>query len=618
VITRTQRTAVLVAAVAAIVIAANASSGAYFSQSWGWVALAFLVPATVLLVLDRVSAPGRLRVAFVGLVGALAVWIALSAVWSLSAPASAREVERVLVYVSVALAVALVLRRGDGPAVTTGVLVGTGAIATYGLATRLLPDQFDTTEDMFNAYRLAEPLGYWNAFGMVAAIAVVLSVGVIVHARSAIAAALVGAALPVLVMALYFAFSRGSWLALFFGLAAMVALDPRRITILWTLIVTAPAAAFAVAVASRQDALTTTGSTAAEAARAGHRLAWLLVMLVPASALLAVFAHGVTRHVTVPPAFRRGVAALLAAGAAGVVVVALAAAGGPLSAVSEIRERFVAYPAGGSSLNDRLFTFSGLGRAETIRVAWDSGVDHPVVGTGAGTFEILWYEGRPSTQIVRDAHSLYAETFNELGIVGLTVLVASLLVPLVGAIRSRRSRFVAPATAAFLAWVSASALDWHWEMVGLTVTALLVGSVGLLAAEHRPGGGLLHGTRIALLGVTGTLSVFAVWSLVGNQALFAGREAISRKDWHAAREHAQRAEVLLFWSHEPELVLGDAAAGLGDREGALEAYRDAVEMDPRRWIAWLRIARVARGAESDAAHDRVRQLNPREEGLPGE
>ncbi len=75
--TRTVRTYVVAAATAAIVTAANASQGAYFSQSWGWVALAFLVPTSVLLILDRVTVPGRLRTAFVCSIGALAAWIAL-------------------------------------------------------------------------------------------------------------------------------------------------------------------------------------------------------------------------------------------------------------------------------------------------------------------------------------------------------------------------------------------------------------------------------------------------------------------------------------------------------------------------------------------------------------
>jgi hypothetical protein len=618
VITRTQRTILVALAVAAIVIAANASSGAYFSQSWGWVALAFLVPATLLLIFDRVSGPGRLRIAFASLMGALGVWIALSSAWSVSTPGTVREVERFLVYLSVALAVAIVLRRGDGPAVAVGAFLGAGSIASYGLATRLLPDRFETPADMFNAYRLAEPLGYWNAFGLVCTLATVLAVGAMVHARRALLVVLAGGVLPVVVMALYFAFSRGSWLALFFGLAATVALDPRRISVLWSLAVTAPVSAVGVAVASRQDALTTTGATAAEATREGHRLAWLLALLVPCSAALAWLAYWVARRVRVARGVRRGVALVLAGGVVGAVAIALVAAGGPRSAVSEIREGFGATPTGGSSLNDRLFTIYGAGREETIRFAWDEGVDHPVAGTGAGTFETLWYEGRPSMQIVRDAHSLYVETFNELGVVGLALLGALLLVPLIAAFRARHARFVAPAAGAYLAWVSASSLDWHWEMAGLTSTALLAGSVGLLAAERRSRDALLPSSRLALVGVTGTLSVLAVWSLVGNQALFAGREAVARKGWSDARDDARRAQALLQWSHEPDLVRGDAEAGLGNRDGALSAYRDAVEKDPENWIAWLRVAQVARGAERAAAYDRVRELNPREEGLPGE
>ena len=76
--------------------------------------------------------------------------------------------------------------------------------------------------------------------------------------------------------------------------------------------------------------------------------------------------------------------------------------------------------------------------------------------------------------------------------------------------------------------------------------------------------------------------------------------------------------ALLFWSAEPAVVLGDAAAGLGDREAALGAYREAVATDPQNWVAWLRLAQVARGPERAAAYRRVHELNPLEEGLPGE
>jgi len=617
--TRVQRTGVVAAAVAAIVVAANASSGAYFSQSWGWVALAFLVPTTVLVILGRVTVPGRLRIVFTTLVGGLAAWIALSAMWSLSPSASVRELERTLVYVAVALAVALVLRRGDGPAVYAGSLVGLVAVTGYGLATRLFPDRFGFDDDPFNSYRLAEPVGYWNTFGLVAALAALLAVGLVGHTRRARYAALAAASLPVSTAALYFTFSRGSWAALGFGLAVAVLLDPRRLRLLVSVAVVAPASIAGVAAASTLDALTTEGSSAVAAAREGHRLAALLAALVALSAVLGWAVHRGVERVPVGARSRRIVDVALAAGVAIGIVVVLVGAGGPAAAVSELRDRFEAAPTGGGDdLNDRLFSISSNGRVETIGVAWDAGSERPVAGRGAGTFEYVWYEQRPSLQVVRDAHSLYAEMFGELGVIGLVLLLLVLALPIVAAVRARRARFVAPASGAYLAWVAAAGLDWHWEMVGVTMTAFLAASVGLLAAERQTGVRVSAGSRLALAGVTGTLSVLAVTSLVGNQALFAGRDAVRRADGADARDHARRAQALLFWSHEPELVLGDARRVLGDRVGALGAYRDAVAEDPENWVAWLRVAQVARGTERRAAYDRVRELNPREEGLPGQ
>ena len=125
------RTGVVAAATAAIVTAANASEGAYFSQSWGWVALAFLVPTSLVLILERATAPGRLRAGFAVLMLALAAWIALSAFWSVTSAGSIRELERMFVYVALALALAIVLRRGDGTGVAAGAFAGITFVSTY-------------------------------------------------------------------------------------------------------------------------------------------------------------------------------------------------------------------------------------------------------------------------------------------------------------------------------------------------------------------------------------------------------------------------------------------------------------------------------------------------------
>ena len=58
-----------------------------------------------------------------------------------------------------------------------------------------------------------------------------------------------------------------------------------------------------------------------------------------------------------------------------------AAAGGPAERSRGASHRFEAEPAVRADLNERLFSVSGNGRGETIRVAWDSATEHPVVGT---------------------------------------------------------------------------------------------------------------------------------------------------------------------------------------------------------------------------------------------
>jgi hypothetical protein len=625
-LTRTRRTFLVAAAVAAIVTAANASQGAYFSQSWGWVALAFLVPTSVLLILDQVTAPGRLRVAFAGLMVALGAWTALSATWSISSAASIREVERMLVYVALALAVALVLRRGDGTGVLAGLLVGTVLVSSYALGTRLLPDRLHTVPDPTANNRLAEPLGYWNALGLLAVMGVLVAAGFAAHARRSLLAACAGTVLPVFVLTTYFTFSRGAWAALVAGVAATSVLDPRRVRYLWSVLLLALPSALCVAYASQQDALTIVRPTGTDALDARHTVALVVVLAAVVSAVAAWSAHRVARRVTVP----RNVLRALGIGAVAVVVLAfvggIAAAGGPTAGVSKLRDHFRATSAFTSEvesgrtsvdLNQRLFSVSGSGRAEQLRVAWNAARDHPLAGNGAGTFEYLWYERRPNELVVRDSHSLYMETLAELGIVGLALLLAALLVLVAGAIRARRTRFAGAAFGAFVAWSAAAAIDWHWEMVGVTLVALLAGAVGLVAGERAAPNRLRGPARPVLIVAVVVLSVSSVWSLVGNQALFAGRDALARKDWAGARDDARTARKVLFWSAEPELVLGDAAAGLGDRQGALQAYRDAAATDSRSWVAWLRIAQVARGEERADAYRRVRQLNPREEGLPG-
>ena len=118
------------------------------------------------------------------------------------------------------------------------------------------------------------------------------------------------------------------------------------------------------------------------------------------------------------------------------------------------------------------------------RVAVEGASEHTALGSGAGSFDDVWLEQRPIQASVHDAHSLYLETAAEVGVVGLALLLCALGAPLVAAARAGDRRLVAPATAAYAAFLVHAGLDWDWEMP-VTVFAGLACGATLLVTSRR-------------------------------------------------------------------------------------------------------------------------------------
>src|SRR3982750_3563834 len=55
-------------------------------------------------------------------------------------------------------------------------------------------------------------------------------------------------------------------------------------------------------------------------------------------------------------------------------------------------------------------------RANYWQVAWDEWKEHPLTGTGAGTFMYTWLENRPGFGGVKQVHNVYLEQGTETGI----------------------------------------------------------------------------------------------------------------------------------------------------------------------------------------------------------
>jgi O-antigen ligase len=585
-------------------------NGGYFPTAWSWGALvALTVIAAVLVLGDAVRPSGFALASFGGLAG-FAAWTWLALLWSDNPAATVLEGQRVLLYVAVLAALVLLVRRSTAPVLLTATLVAIFLASGYGLLTRLFPERLGVY-DPVAAYRLEEPLTYWNALGVFAGMGALLALGFTARGRSLAGRALAGATLPLLFSTIYFTFSRGAWVATAIGFALAVAVDPRRLQLLFTAVVLAPAAALAVLLSSHQDALTRTDAPLSAASHDGHRLAVYLLVLAAVSALVALGLALAEKRI-VPPRQAR----LAFSGALVVVLVASLLAvfvryGGPVTLARKGYDSFTT--TSGTTpvnLNKRLFTFSGSYRSELWHVAWDDYRDHPLLGSGPGTYEQYWNQHRPIQHKVRDAHNLYLEVLAELGPVGLFLLLLALGAPLAAGALARGHPLAPLALAAYAAFLVHASVDWDWEMAAVTIAALACAAALLAAADQRDAPPLLS-PRVRAAGVVAglALAVVAFVGVIGSSALAASDRALTKGRYDEAASQARKAARWWRWSPDPWRQLGDVQSDQGDDDAARASYRRAISKDGKDWLLWYDLSTVSTGDEARSALAEARLLN---------
>jgi Flp pilus assembly protein TadD len=110
--------------------------------------------------------------------------------------------------------------------------------------------------------------------------------------------------------------------------------------------------------------------------------------------------------------------------------------------------------------------------------------------------------------------------------------------------------------------------------------------------------------------VTLLVGAVAFVGLVGASALSASEEALRKGRYGEAQDEARKASRWWRWSPEPWTRLGEAQFEAGDRRGARESFRKAVEEDRRDWALWYDLASASEGAESRRALAEAARLNP--------
>ena len=471
-----------------IVLALAWRSGGYFPDALLQAGCAaFAVLAVLLIARPPAWTPSGPTLLALAALGGLAVWTGLSATWSPMPDVALEDFQRDLAYAGL-FGLGL-LAAGSGRYsrhLAWAVLAVGTVVCAAGLASRLYPGAFEAAAQPagLGGYRLAYPLAYWNAFGALGALTVVLGLGLAADPRSHPALRGLACAAAVLAgTAAYLSFSRGAWLAFAVGVTVLVLLSPHRLQLLLTVVTAGVALVMLLLRLGGLDGLTE--SPAGQAADGRAFAPFLLGAAVAAGAV-----QGLVAPLTVPGWVRRAApwaaGALLLAGAAGYVALGPQAEGraqNRLDAADRWIHRqwdeFLAPATFSATGSERLTSARGT-RSDLYRVAIDGFEAHPLRGDGAGGFQVRFAHDRRVDEKVRDAHSLSLETLGELGLPG-----AALLLTFAGAIvwagvASRRRGGAlgrgqtAAVCAAVAVWLAHAMVDWDWQVPALTGLALVL------------------------------------------------------------------------------------------------------------------------------------------------
>lgn len=580
----------------------------------------------------RVSRAGWVALAL--LVG-FAVWNALAIGWSESSERSVAELGRVAAYIGV-FALALSAQGSDG--LRRAVYAVGAAIAVVGvlaLLSRLAPDWYPATETAtFLADprgRLSYPLNYWNGLAALIAIGMPLVLWIATSARYTVTRALAAAAVPALSLAAFYTLSRGGAVELAVALVALVALHPRRLSLLPTLVLTGAGSALAIAAASQREHLTAGLTTPAATIQADEMLAITLVLCACVGLIQAALSVAARYEIGPRPRISRSAAAVGAAAAALIAIVVALAIGVP-GELSDGWEEFKQPVVSENSTSaERFESASGNGRYQYWSAAVEANATEPLTGIGPGTFQFWWSREGTIPGFVRDAHSLYLETLAELGIVGLLLIGGSILAVLgSGMIRALRASpdrraLLAAATAGCMAFATAAAIDWVWELAVLPMAFLLLaagilaGGLGSsMAGAQRSSASWAAGhpsSRIALIVLSmASIAAIAV-PLAGTASVRASQDRVDAAELGLALEKARTAREIQPYAATASLQEALVLELGGDLDGAVSMAIDATEDEPTNWRTWMVLSRLeaTRGnvEQSVAAYRQARSLNPR-------
>jgi hypothetical protein len=238
-------------------------------------------------------------------------------------------------------------------------------------------------------------------------------------------------------------------------------------------------------------------------------------------------------------------------------------------------------------------------RYDYWRVAARSFEAHPLDGVAAGAFGVPWYRHRAIRDSVTDAHSWEAGALAETGVLGLLLLGAGLLLPLVSLARasSELGGFASVALGGAAAYfVLHSSTDWLFLIPAVAIPAFV--ALGACAAAAGLSERLAPGWQRAAVAGASLLALLVAMPVYLSTSLTARAETQAATSTSRALDTLSLAERTNPWALQPKIVRSNILLEAGRSAEAIRAARQATRSAPQMWLTWATLA----AAEGAAGH----------------
>ncbi|MHB8658443.1 MAG: O-antigen ligase family protein [Solirubrobacteraceae bacterium] len=615
-----RRLAVLLAGALAVLAFVTAGGVDLAPNSWAEIALVVIgATAAGSVVLLGAGGP-RWGMGTVGLFLALSVLTAGSIGWSVVPDSSWVEAGRTLSYLAAFAAAAALARVWPARwrALIGGVTLFAVLLSAYALLVKVVPGALDPHDTLG---RLKAPFDYWNATGLLAALA--LPGCLWVGSRRTPGRVLRALSLPasaVCIAVVVLSYSRSAVLAAVAGVAVWLLWVPLRLRSAAILLIGGIAGAIISLWALSTPALTHDKQALGARISEGRWFGVVLLVVLAATAVAGLAGARRVDRVILGPQTRRRAGKLLIILLALVPVAGLAAlASSSRGLAGEVSHVWSALTGTNQIVGDNPGRLVELGSSRPLY--WREGISvgehHPLLGVGALGFGTARTRYTSSRLIVAHAHSYLVQTFADFGILGLLVSLGllgcwgaacrrSLARPDqlgsqpsdVGEELAEQRAGLYTLLAIVVAYGVQSAIDWTWFFPGVTVPALLC--AGWLAGRGpvlRPIGRRVQRVTLArapgravvltaLLAAT-LVGAWAIWQpLRSADADSAAVDAAGRGASGTAIADARAAAAEDPVAVSPLWNLSAFFTALGDRRAALAELNQAISLQPENPETW--------------------------------